>query len=101
MSLLDNVKTAKRIGHNKLDREIERLIEVARDEMIRAGIKEDKAKDNDDSLINQAVITYCLMELAETNELSDRYEASWTLQCDNLRKSEGYKCTTTSSSSDT
>ena len=101
MSLLDNVKTAKRIGHSKLDHEIERLIGVARDEMVRVGIKEDKAKDEDDSLITQAVITYCLMELAETNELRDRYEASWTMQCDNLRKSEGYKCTTTSSSSDT
>lgn len=96
MSLLNTVKTAKRIRHNDLNTEIERLISVARDEMVRAGIDESKANDENDSLTTQAVVTFCLYSLAETEELEGRYLRSWEIQLDSLRKSRGYKCTTTS-----
>lgn len=98
MALLDTVKTAKRIKHDKLDAEITRLISAARAEMKRAGVSETKAQEDDD-LINQAIVTYCLMEMS-TGDVHDRYELSWNIQVDQLRKSEDYKCTTTSSSSD-
>lgn len=98
MALLDTVKTAKRIKHDKLDAEITRLISAARAEMKRAGVSETKAQEDDD-LINQAIVTYCLMELS-TGDVHDQYERSWGIQVDQLRKSEDYKCTTTSSSSE-
>jgi len=98
MALLDTVKTAKRIKHDKLDAEITRLISAAKAEMIRAGVSETKAKSDDD-LITQAIVTYCLMEMS-AGDVHDKYERSWGIQVDQLRKSEDYKCTTTSSSSE-
>lgn len=97
MALLDDVKTARRIHHDRLDGEIIRLISTARAEMIRAGVSDTKAQENDD-LINQAIVTYCLMEMS-SGDVHDQYERSWSIQVDQLRKSEDYKCTTTSSSS--
>lgn len=99
MALLDTVKTAKRIKHDKLDAEITRLISAARAELIRAGVSETKAAQEDDDLINQAIVAYCLMEMS-TGDIHDQYERSWNIQADQLRKSEEYKCTTTSSSSE-
>lgn len=100
MSIRDTVKTAKRIKHDNLNDEIDRLIQTARDEMIRVGIDDTKANSSDDSLITQAIVTFCLKEMAGTEENSDRYGLSWSIQIDNLRKSEDYRCTTTSSNSE-
>ena len=98
MALLDTVKLARRIKHDKLDAEILRLITTAQAEMMRAGVSETKVLEDDD-LINQAIVTYCLMEMS-TGDVHDQYERSWGIQVDQLRKSEDYKCTTTSSSSE-
>ena len=98
MALLDSVKTARRIKHDKLDAEITRLISTAKAEMVRAGVSETKVEEDDD-LINQAIVTYCLMEMS-TGNVRDQYERSWGIQVDQLRKSEDYKCTTQLSNSE-
>lgn len=99
MSVFEQVKTAKRIKHSGLDSEINRLIGTARASMERAGVKHEKAQ-SDDNLIVEAVVTFVLGRLAETTELRDKYEESYRIQLDELRKSEEYRCITTSSNSD-
>ena len=99
MSVIEQVKTAKRIRHTGLDSEINRLINTARASMKRAGVKSEKA-DSDDDLIIEAVVTFVLGKLAETPELRDKYEESYRIQIDERRKSEAYRCTTTSSNSE-
>lgn len=88
--MLDRIKIALRISHNLLDGEIYELIDVARHELIRAGVSSDKANALDDPLINQAIKTYCLSELYDDNEERERQKTSWLYQLDNLRKSVGY-----------
>ena len=58
--MLDKVKRALRISHSLLDDDITETINAARAEMIRSGVAEAKAKDDNDSLIVSAVKTYCL-----------------------------------------
>ena len=99
MSVIEQVKTAKRIRHNQLNSEIYRLIATARASMERAGVKREMAQSDDD-LIIEAVVTFVLGRLAETTELRDKYEESYRIQLDELRKSEAYRCTTTSSNSE-
>lgn len=62
MALLDDVKTSLRISHNKLDNEINYLIDAARYDLIIAGVSEEKVKSdgkNEDPLIKRAIIVYC------------------------------------------
>ena len=85
--VIEQIKTAKRIRHSGLDSEIDRLVKTARANIKRAGVREDKA-NSDDDLIIEAVVTFV------------KYEESYRIQLDELRKSEGYRCTTTSSNSE-
>lgn len=96
-SVIEQIKTAKRIRHSGLDSEISRLVKTARANMKRAGVCEEKA-NSDDDLVIEAIVAFALARLAETPEIQDKYEESYRIQVDELRKSEGYKCTTTSSS---
>lgn len=84
--MTETVKKALRITHNMLDSDIQRTIGTARSEMIRAGILADKAESDEDLLVQEAIITYCLWVYRE----DDRYFQSWQYQLDNLRKSAGY-----------
>lgn len=97
--VIEQIKTARRIRHSGLDSEIDRLVKTARANIKRAGVSEEKA-NSDDDLIIEAVITYALARLADTPEMRDKYEESYRTQLDELRKSEGYRCTTTSSNSE-
>lgn len=86
--LKEAVKTALRLGEtagNTLSGEVERNIEVARAEMVRAGVPASVA-ESEHKLIENAIVTYCLMTLGN-KELYERYKESWEYQVDNLRKS--------------
>ena len=86
-SIRDAVKMAAgRIQHDKLDDEIDRLIAVAKADLIRAGVDAEIVQA-DGSLVAQAVVTFCCKELTEEKDLIDKYEASYIIQADNLRKS--------------
>jgi hypothetical protein len=86
MALLDTVKTALRISHSKLDDELTRLIAVARMELQRVGVQEEVA-EADSELVDQAIVTYCLLNTTENTALIDRYQRAWELQLDGVRKS--------------
>ena len=87
MEVLARVKQAQRIKHHKLDDYIGELIETAHDEMVRAGIPEEVVNE-DGSLVQQATVTFCLADLTEDKTLIDKYEESFRLQLDNIRKSD-------------
>lgn len=90
--MLDKVKLALRITHTLLDSTIEDSIETARAELIRSGVSVEKANDDDDNLIVQAIITYCMSIHANVSDLAlERYNQSWLYQLDNLRKSAEYR----------
>ena len=79
-------KTVLRISHTQLDNEILRLIQTARRELIRVGVKPAKANATDDLLIDQAIVTYCLMNLAESERKAELYRKSYESQIDGIRK---------------
>ena len=59
-------------------------IESARAELIRSGIPSSKVTE-DTSLIQQAIITYCLMNMNDEDKY-DQYFNAFSYQQDNLRK---------------
>lgn len=87
--LRDTVKTALRLGvaaGNALSDEIDRNIEAARAELIRAGVPKEVAESGQ-TLIENAIVTFCLMNLGNQN-LYERYKESWEYQMDCIRKSD-------------
>ena len=89
--LLQAVKIALRISHNKLDAEIDDTIKAARAELIRLGIAEQKANAIDDSLITDAIKIYCKYTFAADEKQRDGYFISWQYQADCLRKTDNYR----------
>lgn len=88
--MLEKIKTALRITHTYLDRDILDTISTARAEMIRSGINNDKANDGNDALIAQAIKTYCLYVYAPNSKDAEGYFESWQYQLDNIRKTSAY-----------
>lgn len=86
MNALATVKQAKRIKHAKLDDEIKRHINTAKAELIRAGAAESMVNDGG-SLVEEAVVTYCLMKLEDDLKLAEKYEDSFRIQLDQIRRS--------------
>lgn len=92
MSMLDKVKVAMRITHDKLDDEIRDNIISALEEMERAGVPQDIAKEPENyPLVAQAVKTYCQARGAIDQNQAERYMESFNYQLDNLRKSSIYR----------
>lgn len=88
--MLEEVKTALRIRHNKLDAEIQGNIDGALAELARMGVSTEVLQ-TDDVLVTQAVKTYCKGCFASDTKLMDGYQESFKYQGENLRKSTGYK----------
>lgn len=89
-TILEQVKTARRIRHNELDSEIEDNIAEARAEMVRSGIDPAAAADDTKPLVVSAIKAYCKMVGASDKAQQEGYEKSWLYQLDCLRKSDGY-----------
>lgn len=84
--MLDKVKLALRISHDLLNDDILATIESARADMIRAGVPEIIARDDEYPLTQSAIRTYCLYSYADKDNAS-RYWESYTYQVDCMRKS--------------
>lgn len=81
------VADALRLGPSSreyLSEEIDRNIKTARAEMIRSGVSEVLA-NSDHELIEDAIITFCMMRMGESK--TEKYEESWMYQLDCIRKS--------------
>lgn len=92
MALIDKVKNALRISHDKLDEEISDNIEAARAEMIRLGISPALAYSDDPGpLTLRAIKTFCMASLSALDpNTSVKYIESFNYQVDCLRKSSAY-----------
>ena len=88
--LTEDVKTALRISHTKLDDDISKKIESAKAEMVRLGVSLSKANDESDPLISEAIITYVRRDYEEDPVKNEMFTKSWESQVDGLRKSTGY-----------
>lgn len=74
--MFDKVKLSLRIKTNKLDEEIEGLIEAAKIDLSISGIK----KINElDPLIQRAIIVYCKANFGLDNKDSEKYQKSYDL----------------------
>lgn len=89
MDILQRVKTAKRIGHSKLDEEINDLIEACKLDLDRLGIKKSLI-ENPDAQIRQAIVLYCLSNLSDDINFNKAYGESYQYQVDSLRKTRKY-----------
>lgn len=85
--MLEKVKLALRISHNLLDADIGDTINTARAEMVRVGIDNQKANNDNDPLIVQAIKTYCLWQYSNDTKTKEGYFKSWEYQIENIRKS--------------
>lgn len=88
---LKRVKDACGIASTFYDVEVTSLIEAARLEMIRIGVKSDIANAEDNPLVYMAVRTYCKVAFAETETDADRLSESFIAQARALSLSDGYK----------
>ncbi len=82
------VADALRLGKNaaeKLLSVIQRNIEIARLELIRAGVSEELAQ-SDHALVEDAVITFCLYKM-DSDSMQEKHWSAFQYQEDNLRKS--------------
>lgn len=90
MAILDDVKTALRITHNKLDSDITAKISSARAEMVRVGVDSTKAASDSDALVTEAIKTYVQYKYTDDSKAMENYYNSWVVQVDGLRKSSDY-----------
>lgn len=91
--MFERVKLALRISHNLLDDEIKSTISAAISELKRLGVADSALPSlgtDGDPLVQQAIITYCLMKLSSNEKLLQGYADSFALQVDNIRKSVEY-----------
>lgn len=88
--MLTAVKLALGITIDDLDADIIATINIARAELIRSGITEEKAMSDDDSLIEQAIKTYCKAIYTSDINKSEKLMESFKYQQECIRKSKGY-----------
>lgn len=89
--MLEAVKLALGITIDDLDTDILATISSARAELIRAGVTEDKANDDTDPLISQAIKTYCKSIYTSDINKAEKFMDAFKYQQECIRKSEGYK----------
>lgn len=86
LTIEDKVKLALRISHTLLDAEIHDVVESARSELERAGVDSVKI-DQGGEIIDSAIKAYALAYYASEPKDAERYQESFSYQCDCLRKS--------------
>lgn len=88
----ETVATALRLSEKakeKLMPEIKRQVKNARLDLIRVGVSEVKANENE-GLIEEAIVTYCLSKLGPEDK-REAWAESYESQADALRKSRIYR----------
>lgn len=91
MSIKESVKLQIGITHDKLDSEIARLEKVAKTELKRLGIKQEKIDDNNDSLIEEAVIDFICKFMASDERDRALWERAWDIISTELKDSKEYR----------
>lgn len=79
--LTERAKTALRISDDAFDEEISALCVAARHDLMLSGVAKKKAESSDDSLVIEAILTYCKARFGLDNPDSEKYWASY-LACE-------------------
>lgn len=77
---LSDIRLRVRSSVDKLDGEIKDLILAARADLVRGGVLPDRAADETDPLVKQAISTYVKAEFGLDNDDADKYRASFRNQ---------------------
>lgn len=77
---LADIRLRVRTSADKLDGEIGDLIRAARAALVLGGVLPDRAADESDPLVKQAVSTYVKAEFGLDNEDAEKYRASFEKQ---------------------
>jgi len=90
MALLDDVKLALRITSSAFDKEVEDLINAARQDLILSGVSQNKAQDENDPLIKRAITVYCKAHFGFDNPEAERFQQSYDMLKAHLTLSAEY-----------
>ena len=84
-----SIRLRVRLTASKLDSEIEDLIKAARADLVEfGGVLPERAADESDPLVKQAIATYVKAEFGLDNEDADRLRASYKEQRNGLTLSD-------------
>ena len=90
MALLDEVKLSLRVKTDAFNEEIQSLIEAAKLDLYNAGINIPEEPEEPDSLLKQAIKTYCRINFGNYEKAEDLRKAYNSLVI-KLQVAEGYK----------
>ncbi len=76
--LLDEVKLALRVTSDDFDMEVTALIDAARRDMVRQGVREDLlAEPTIDPLAKMAIVLFCKARFGFDNDDAERFETAY------------------------
>lgn len=76
--LLDEVKLALRVTSDDFDTEVTALIDAARRDMVRQGVREDLlAEPTIDPLAKMAIVLFCKARFGFDNDDAERFETAY------------------------
>ena len=84
------IKDRLRVSHSKLDDQFAQDILAAKADLVRVGMSNEIVEDENNPLIDKAIIAYCMWIESSNDKMADRYEAQWNQWKDELRKSPKY-----------
>lgn len=87
---VNSIKARLRISHDKLDDQFAQDIESAKDELVRVGILREAVDAENDTLIDKAIVAYCMWIESDSEKMAKGYEEMWNQWRDELRKSPKY-----------
>lgn len=81
MALFDDIKTVLRVKSNALDSEVSMLIDAAKADMIRVGIREDLVSPDDETdlhpMVKQAIACYAKANFGYDNSEANRLRSAY------------------------
>lgn len=92
MALFDDIKTVLRVKSNALDSEVSMLIEAAKADMIRVGVRQELVNPDDEAdlnpLVKQAIACYAKASFGYDNSEASRFARSYRQTVTDLMNSE-------------
>lgn len=74
---ISDIRKCLRNSSTALDKEVEDIIKAGRADLIRAGVLQAKAEDEEDPLIKRALTNYAKAEFGLDNPDSEKYRAAY------------------------
>lgn len=92
MALFDDIKTVLRVKSNALDSEVSMLIEAAKADMVRVGVRPELVNPDDDGdinpLVKQAIACYAKASFGYDNNEASRFARAYRQTVTDLMNSD-------------